>query len=246
MRDFVATIIALERRQPVALPADWASLRTGWLRRLKEDPGARAEYRSCYLVLTTEEDEHAKTVPPTLSEDGLPQPAFEEEVPMPLVERVMASFQLELPTAEIERPALGSEDPDQTQMARLPEGPALPFRAGAASTPAPLPIEASPDAGETAPLIPSGEVKAQLMAIRRIHEMTVDEYAALRASLALVLETEGAGGAQRVWAEARLPLAEDQERLRQRFFRLFQKSPAEREAFESALRAHLRKLRAEA
>jgi hypothetical protein len=232
-------MIALERRQPAALPPDWASLRAGWPLRLQADPGARAEYRSCYLVLTTEEDERAKTVPPP-HEEPAPDTPPGEDVPMPLVERVMASFQLDLPTSEIERPVLADFDPDQTQMARVPDGPALPFREGAAAAPAALPIETADDAGATVAI---DELKAQVAAIRRVHEMTVEEYARLRAALVVATENGGKEAEQPIWLEARIPTAADQERLRQRFFDLFQRDPSQRGAFESVLRSQIVKLR---
>jgi hypothetical protein len=253
LHQFVTTMIALERRRPVSLPADWSSIRDAWLGRLRDDLGTRSEYRACYDVLASDDgaeggvdtaaDGEANEAPATTRANaealatGTDAERGEPDFPMPVVERAMATFQLASPTTvELEDPAF---DPDKTQMPHVSDVPALPFRDGAATAPEPLPIERASDAGATIGLAAPEDMKAQILAIRRVVEMSIDAYAELRASLEIARAAGGEAAEGAVWSRAGLPRQADQEALRRRFFALFRDDPTQRDAFERALGGHL-------
>ncbi len=107
------------------------------------------------------------------------------------------------------------------------------------------PVEPHPDAGATAALPLDDDIKAIVEATRRIHDMTVEEYAELRASLTIAGEANDAEAAtRRVWARAKITTTHAQELLRRVFFERFQKSDEDRAAFEEELNEQLDRRRA--
>jgi len=102
----------------------------------------------------------------------------------------------------------------------------------------PPPSGPAADAGATIGIADAGEARDLVAAIRRVHAITLDEYARIRAALVVATESEA-----EIWSRAGLPAVEDQERLRKRFFDRFQDEPEVRSQFERKLRDAVRKLR---
>jgi hypothetical protein len=94
------------------------------------------------------------------------------------------------------------------------------------------------DAGATIGIAEPDATRDLVAAIRRVHAITLDEYARIRAALVVAAEPE-----EEIWSRAGLPAAQDQERLRKRFFDRFQDEPEVRAQFERKLRDAVRKLR---